>query len=144
MLLPSSFSLLYFLSSLDCFSAFGNLFPFLYFLCFPGFPVLLPTFLLLSSFMDFPSFLYDFYFSEFLAFGLPSIFLDGYRNQIYLDWDNLESKILHLDWDNQTKRVNDQFSLIIGAVPLEGPILSIHLCIYEGGTVALSSPDSGF
>ena len=55
-----------------------------------------------------------------------------------------ESKILHLGLDNETKRMNDRFSLIIGIVSLEGPKLLIHLCIYEGGSVSLSSPDCGF
>ena len=57
---------------------------------------------------------------------------------------SFESKILHLGLDNQTKRVNDRFSLIIGTVSLERPKLLIHLCIYEGGSISLSSPDYGF
>ena len=61
-----------------------------------------------------------------------------------LKGQSFESKILHLGWDNQTKRVNDRFSLIIGTVPLEASKLLIHLCIYEGGLVSLSSPDRGF
>ena len=61
-----------------------------------------------------------------------------------LKGQSFEIKILHLGWDNQTKRVNDCFSLIIGTVPLEAPKLLIHLCIYEGGSVSLSSPDRGF